>query len=301
MQGIDGRLYNYRSTGWIIWKVIIAILLFFGIQILLGLLISPLLLLGIGTFSTGNSLLVLQILSSVVTMAVFIPWFFMENKYNRYELIPRKGDAGVLSFVMIFVGTYAASFIGTGITNITGLNTANETYDETFGLLTDGNPVLAFIALAVCAPILEEIVFRGIVYRNLRERLGFWASALITALIFGLVHMDPYQIAAVLPLGFFFCYLYERFRKLWVPMLGHAINNALATISIYALKDIETNDIETNLIGEFGRLETIVTGVITLILGLGIAGLVGLYYQKSKYPKNIYREKQIMLKNEGNN
>jgi membrane protease YdiL (CAAX protease family) len=84
------------------------------------------------------------------------------------------------------------------------------------------NVVLTVFALAVSAPIVEEIFFRGLLYRSLRNRLALWPAALIAGAMFGLVHITSYPVDT-LPVkaafGVIACLLYERTGSL-LPGIG---------------------------------------------------------------------------------
>jgi membrane protease YdiL (CAAX protease family) len=89
------------------------------------------------------------------------------------------------------------------------------------------------IAVALVAPIGEEIVFRGFLYGALRNRLGTGAAATIAGLIFGCAHMttaaDSWQI--VPPIAFFgiaLCLLYERTGSILPGMGAHMLLNGIA-------------------------------------------------------------------------
>jgi membrane protease YdiL (CAAX protease family) len=73
--------------------------------------------------------------------------------------------------------------------------------------------VLTVVAVSLSAPIVEEIFFRGLLYRSLRNRLPVPQAALIAGLLFGLVHITGYPLIT-LPIkaafGVIACLLYER-------------------------------------------------------------------------------------------
>ena len=93
------------------------------------------------------------------------------------------------------------------------------------------NVVLAVIALSASAPIVEEIFFRGLLYRSLRNRLPILPAALIAGALFGLVHITGYPLDT-LPVkaafGVIACLLYERTGSLLPGIALHSFVDASA-------------------------------------------------------------------------
>jgi membrane protease YdiL (CAAX protease family) len=93
------------------------------------------------------------------------------------------------------------------------------------------NVVLTIVAVAVSAPIVEEIFFRGLLYRSLRNQISILPAAVIAGVLFGLVHITSYPLAT-LPVkaafGVIACLLYERTGSL-LPGIGlHSFIDASA-------------------------------------------------------------------------
>jgi membrane protease YdiL (CAAX protease family) len=93
---------------------------------------------------------------------------------------------------------------------------------------------LAILSMVVIAPIVEEIVFRGLLFGALAGRLGILGSALITALLFGAVHGDPVLFPSLVAIGFVAALAYAATGNLWVAITLHALNNSLGAIFIIA-------------------------------------------------------------------
>jgi membrane protease YdiL (CAAX protease family) len=92
--------------------------------------------------------------------------------------------------------------------------------------------ILAALAVTcVIAPICEELLFRGFIYRALRNWRGVWPAAAITGILFGLVHGLSAPAVDLLPLavlGFVLCLVYERAGSLYPCIALHVLNNAIA-------------------------------------------------------------------------
>lgn len=91
--------------------------------------------------------------------------------------------------------------------------------------------VLDLIAVAVLTPIAEELLFRGVLFGGLRQRLPFIGAAVIATVLFMLVH-EPQAWPGVFVLGFGLALAYERTRTLWAPIATHATVNGLPLLLI---------------------------------------------------------------------
>jgi membrane protease YdiL (CAAX protease family) len=99
------------------------------------------------------------------------------------------------------------------------------------------HPVVLFVDLTsavIWAPIVEETIFRGLLYGWIRQHLGYRSTILITSAIFGMIHpYSPLGMIQVACGGLLFGLLREWRGSLIAPMTAHAINNGLiAFISI---------------------------------------------------------------------
>lgn len=91
--------------------------------------------------------------------------------------------------------------------------------------------VVAALLIVLIVPFCEELFFRGFFYGGLRRRLSFPVAALISALLFGAVHLGEANLIAGLQLtflGLVLATVYERTGSLWANIAIHATNNALA-------------------------------------------------------------------------
>lgn len=89
------------------------------------------------------------------------------------------------------------------------------------------------ILVSVVVPIVEEMVFRGVLYRWLRGRMTFWVASSVSALIFGLFHFQPLVVVAAALMGFPLAWLYERTGSLWPCIVMHAVTNFFAQGVLY--------------------------------------------------------------------
>lgn len=90
---------------------------------------------------------------------------------------------------------------------------------------------LDLLAVAVLTPLAEELLFRGVLFGGLRQRLPFVAAAVLSTVLFMLVH-EPQAWPGVFVLAFGLALAYERTRTLWAPIATHATVNGLPLLLI---------------------------------------------------------------------
>lgn len=84
-------------------------------------------------------------------------------------------------------------------------------------------------------PVAEELFFRGVLYRWMRQFLGMWMAIAVSSLIFGLLHGDIAVAGATFVMGIILAWFYERSGSLWASITIHIINNASKLILLYVL------------------------------------------------------------------
>ncbi|OMP67989.1 CPBP family intramembrane glutamic endopeptidase [Domibacillus epiphyticus] len=96
---------------------------------------------------------------------------------------------------------------------------------------------LTMISVAVFGPILEEIVFRKILFGSLYERMPFFFAALVSAFVFSVAHAELEHILLYAAMGFTFAFLYVKTKRLIVPIVAHVAMNSFVVIVQYVFKD----------------------------------------------------------------
>lgn len=128
-----------------------------------------------------------------------------------------------------------AEFI-TGLIPVTGpvFGKLYEFFSELMKIFS-ADPVVTIILAVIMAPLFEEIVFRGIIQKGLINRGVKPTTAIwIAAIVFGLVHGNPWQFVGAVLLGFVLGLVYHKTKSLLMPILLHAFNNGISALLIFS-------------------------------------------------------------------
>lgn len=86
--------------------------------------------------------------------------------------------------------------------------------------------------IAIAAPIIEETLFRGLLFASLRTYFGCWTAIIISAAIFSALHFELVGFLPRFVLGVGLGYLYLKHHSIYPSMGLHAINNLIAVLMI---------------------------------------------------------------------
>jgi membrane protease YdiL (CAAX protease family) len=109
--------------------------------------------------------------------------------------------------------------------------------DELMGvneLPSVGLAIFAIVA-AGTTPLVEELIFRGLLFQWLRGWMGPIGAALVSSVFFGALHLPSGQAVWAGLVGFALALLYHRLGSLWAAVAAHAGNNALAIVLVLTL------------------------------------------------------------------
>lgn len=145
----------------------------------------------------------------------------------------RSAEISLLLFLTVIAAFFATQLLNAMIFMFPSM--APKGLTEVSEVITNpSGPMFVSILLVVCvvAPVVEEIIFRGILWKISEKLVSTNFAWIFTSILFALAHLDILHIIAVFPLGILFGYLRKRSGSIWAPMLAHAVNNILATLVV---------------------------------------------------------------------
>lgn len=149
--------------------------------------------------------------------------------------------------------------------------------------------LISFFIIGISPGICEEVMFRGTML-TAYEGIGYKKSIFLTAILFGIFHFNITNLVGPVILGIIFAFITIKSNTIFLPMIGHALNNTIAlTIGYFAtqytneLDNLDTA-LEADIIPEAIAMliATITIGIIALICGFIVFQLI------RKFPPTSY-------------
>jgi membrane protease YdiL (CAAX protease family) len=137
-------------------------------------------------------------------------------------------------------------------------------YDNTFELLLSSieradwmreafnqilkNPFSAFLSITIVAPVIEEIIFRAVILKQLLKKYGILKPIIVSALLFGVVHGNIHQGVTGFLIGIMLGIIYVHTRSLLLCIIAHSMNNLFWLLVEYYFPIYKQMMVEFNLI-----------------------------------------------------
>lgn len=235
-----------RAT-WHWWEVLIAVLVAYLAGVLAA---SPLVLLLEPDYSGpvgGEGFFILTV-SNTVTLLVLVLWLRTAHA-GWADVIGWPAWPRVWRELIIGAGLGIVVRIASGIVATVAVFVLRNTSDEPVDLPAQINPDLAgwglvifAIFAVIAAPVLEEFVFRGLLFRSIADRSGFWIGAIVSAVAFGAFHLltpgDGLDVLALgvthVGTGLGLAWIYRTRGNLLASIAGHGVFNLIAVVSFIA-------------------------------------------------------------------
>ncbi|MBQ6814399.1 MAG: CPBP family intramembrane metalloprotease [Lachnospiraceae bacterium] len=95
-----------------------------------------------------------------------------------------------------------------------------------------GSIWMQFLTLGILAPVTEELLFRGLVYKRLKTYYDWITAAYISGIIFGVAHLNLVQGIYGFIMGIVFSFIYEKYKNIVAPIIMHMAANIVVVLSI---------------------------------------------------------------------
>jgi membrane protease YdiL (CAAX protease family) len=125
-------------------------------------------------------------------------------------------------------------------------------------------PLISLVSILVIAPVLEELIFRGIILKGFLLHYPVSKAIGYTTILFGLVHGSPPLIAGAMLSGLYFAWIYYKTRSVGTTILLHITTNLAGLFGGFLRFQLSDHSEWFNLYGRYSML--IITGSSILFI-----------------------------------
>lgn len=140
---------------------------------------------------------------------------------------------GIAGFFLVFVGQGIAASIELKF----GVDPGSENTTQ-FIEIAHTVP-LAIFSIVIFAPILEELIFRRIIFGTLLPKTNFFVAASVSAIVFGIIHFDFTHILLYAVSGFIFAFIYYKTKRIIASIISHMLLNGFVVLVQFYGDDIQ--------------------------------------------------------------
>jgi len=241
-----------------VWGIISYPILFFYVQLKVMVIwvIVTFFVLAFMSIYTGRDFLIYEFnnalmetdmvkLSAITGIVVLLIVWLIKHKSWEESGFWKVSDISAYSLVLCALAGVITNYFWTGIFHLSGLPELFPGYAELTDSLFRGHIAYQVLGIAIIAPIVEEVVYRGIVLKRLLNMpMNFHAANIIQALIFGIMHLNVLQSTHAFFGGITLGLAYAKFKTIWAPIIIHITFNLWSVIIINIEKhyNIESSD-----------------------------------------------------------
>lgn len=228
-----------------VFSVIALIVLFFMVQMIGGFILGLYCAIQLGG-NVSPEMVTEFIMSNVnilvmisYSLLIFITWLLLVIRKVRFkEYISFKNvDIKHLPLLACFaLALQSVSMIFLRILN--NIYPIESSYNEMFNSIQSGGLLMTIISIGLMAPIAEEIFFRGVVFKKLKNHMNLKVAILIQAFLFAAIHMNAAQFGPTFLLGCVAAYMYEKSHNIMIPIAYHILFNLYAVFAAYSIDSI---------------------------------------------------------------
>lgn len=238
------------------------------------------------TYLSGSSIITsnLLIILSQIMIGIYIMYklkvngFSLKNAIIDFKRKPKLKDGViilVLHGVLAISAAIGVAYIVSRIDPELTIKMMNERIMDDDGSLMD--KIYNIISAVILAPIVEELIFRGVMFNRIKMKWGVTKAIIISSVLFGILHMNLAIAGAVL-FGVMMCIVYMKTHNILVTMSIHFVNNLTGIFGSFGgNQDVSLSDIQEVL--SLGKGAIIITCIFSII---------SIYYIVKNWPSKNY-------------
>jgi hypothetical protein len=219
-----------------------------------------------------------MILNSLAAIILIFTWFGIIYTSKSGEKKEPIGMAALFSTKLkdyVFIGWLGIS-LGICLSvavSIFGISEQDEAFKQVNELIESQPFWLKIASVGIIIPIQEELMYRGLIYKNIEQRYDHIKAAVISSTVFAVMHMNLSQGSYAFLMGFVLAFIYQKTKNIYACITFHCSANMFAVF------------VSTNTVNEF-LMENVLL-IPAVLLCMIVSAYVIILYLHKEYRRNI--------------
>ena len=223
---------------WVSWLIIITFLVVWWLLTIIGTLAVWFALYSVG-LSDGLAFSISSLLVEIILIPLVLLYIYVDGSLDRIKEMLKFDSLKRALFLILAIPIVVTiiDFLLTMIYAITWIGIFGEPSSNTdLGTNWGSSSIdiaFLFLSVAIVTPIAEELFFRGYVLDAINRKHGDWTAIIWSAMLFGLVHVDPFTMGQAFMGGIIYGWIRMRTGSLLPSIACHMMWNMLALVVTY--------------------------------------------------------------------
>lgn len=176
---------------------------------------------------------IMEGLAALITIPILIFMFKKDRIRDKINGVKEIKKAPLWSYIAIVLMSVALCMGINNLLFISNLASLSSAYEQTMEALYMPSLGVQIVCLGILIPVCEEMVFRGLMYKRLREYSGFVISMLYSAIVFSFMHINMVQSVYAFVMAVVFAFVYEKYSSVKAPIVAHISANIAAVLATH--------------------------------------------------------------------
>ena len=231
-----------------------------------------------------NLSLIITFFGALITAPLLILIKYLDTR--KQKMMGGYGYKSVFFAKYLFIIPFAVTFMYAANVFVNILEiiipSIAHSYDSTSKAIYGADISIQIVTAVILGPIVEELMFRGLMYIRFKRMFGAGASAFVTSLLFGIYHMNIAQGIYAFLFSYAAIFVYERYKKIYAPIIFHMVSNGVSVLVTFVFKDYNTSEsVKNNLDAK----TQIVSLIIICAISASLCALFALFIKKWVDPR----------------
>lgn len=176
---------------------------------------------------------IMEGIAALITIPIMMLMFFRDRARDKMNGAVEVKKAPLWTYAAVILMSVALCLGINNLLFISNLASLSSGYEQTMEALYSPSLGVQIVCLGILVPLCEEMVFRGLMYKRLREYSGFVVAMLYSAFVFSFMHLNIVQAVYAFFMAVVFAFVYEKYGSVKAPVLAHISANVAAVFATH--------------------------------------------------------------------